>query len=138
MVAQKILELRAYEITSETIFGPIRCCFSEARRQSYTCMNIYPFFPLRLQHWLWCFDRSLISQATPFADEDCETNHSLRRTESCWKEDLEEFFRTVHSHVASFNMPLVCLGALCGHLPSNGADWRRHASHDSRGKKWSG
>ena len=32
----------------------------------------------------------LISQVTPFADESCETNCSLRRTESCWEEDSEE------------------------------------------------
>ena len=36
-----------------------------------------------------------------------ETNRSLRRMESCWKEDLEEFFRAVRSHVTSFNMSVL-------------------------------
>ena len=43
---RKFLEFKGYEVASETIFGPKRC-FSEARRQSFTCMNIYPFCPLR-------------------------------------------------------------------------------------------
>ena len=38
----KLGEVWGHEIASETIFGPIRC-FSEPRRQSFTCMNIYPF-----------------------------------------------------------------------------------------------
>ena len=43
---RKVLEFRSYEIASENILGPKRC-FSEARRQSLTSMNIYPFCPLR-------------------------------------------------------------------------------------------
>ena len=42
---RKCLEFRGYEIASiksEIIFGLMQC-FSEARRQSFTCMNIYPF-----------------------------------------------------------------------------------------------
>ena len=38
-----------------------------------------------VQHWFRLSDRSLISQATPFADEACETNRSLGRRISCWK-----------------------------------------------------
>ena len=41
----KVLEFRGYEVASETTFGPKRC-FSEARQQSFKCMNIYPFCPL--------------------------------------------------------------------------------------------
>ena len=40
-----------------------------------------------------------------------ETNRSLRRMESCWKEDLEEFFRAVRSHVTSFNMSVLSHGS---------------------------
>ena len=42
---RKFGEFRGYEIASETIFGP-KWCFSEARQQSLTCMNIYPFLPV--------------------------------------------------------------------------------------------
>ena len=41
--SENFLEFMGYEVASETISGPKRC-FSEARRQSFTCMNIYPFF----------------------------------------------------------------------------------------------
>ena len=62
----RFLQFRGYEVASETISGPKQCSFSEARRQSFACMNIYPFCPFR--HWFRLSDRSLISQATPFAD----------------------------------------------------------------------
>ena len=44
---------------------------------------------------------------------------------------LREVFRTVHCHLASFNMSH--LMALHGRPPSYGAKWRRQASH-SEGK----
>ena len=68
-------------------------CFSEARRQSFTCMNIYPFYPS-------CYT-ALVLAARLLANL---TSHTLRwrglqnyiclleRTERCWKEDSEEFF----------------------------------------------
>ena len=86
-------------------------------------------------HWLP--EHLLISKATPFAG-GCLQKYIclLERTESCWKEDSEEFFCTVHSHLASFNMLPTCLGALCGHLPSSGANWQHQASH-GWGRKWS-
>ena len=65
-------------------------------------------------------NRSLILQATPFADEACETIIVRLEEQSCWKQDLEKFFRTVCSHLASFNMLPVCLGGLHGHPKSNG------------------
>ena len=104
---RKFLEFRGYEIASETIFGPKRC-FSEARRQSSIRMNSYPFCPLRQ---IAAF-HSLISQAIPFADEACETNRSLGRTESCWK-TRKRFFRTVCSHlVLCFNVLPRCVCAM--------------------------
>ena len=42
-------------------------------------------------------------KATPFAGEACETNCSLVRMESRWKEDSRKFCLTVCSHLASFN-----------------------------------
>ena len=70
-------------------------------------------------------DRSLISQATPFADEP-----GLRDYNRCLEErkGVEEFCRTVRSHPTSLNMLPVCLLALCGCPPSNGAIWRCQAS----------
>ena len=41
-----------------------------------------------IQHWFWVSDRLLILQATPFADEACET---IVRTESCWKTRKSSF-----------------------------------------------
>ena len=71
-------------------------------------MNVYPFCPLRQ---IAAF-HLLISQATPFSDEACETNHSLKRTESCWKTG-KRFFRTVCSHlVLCFNMSPRCVRAM--------------------------
>ena len=71
-------------------------------------MNIYPFCPL---HQIAAF-HLLISQATPFTDENCETNHPLGRTESCWK-TRKRFFCTVRSHLVScFNMLLRCVHSI--------------------------
>ena len=90
-----VLEFRGYEIASENVLGVIRC-FSKARWQSFTCMSSYlPFLPI-------------VSYSTG----------SLGRTRSFWKKDSEEFFHI--SHLASFNMSPVCLGALRGRLPSKG------------------
>ena len=70
-------------------------------------MNIYLFCPLR--HINRLSDRSLISQAPPFADEACETNRLLEGTGSCWK-TRKRFFRTVCSHlVLCFNMSPRCV-----------------------------
>ena len=121
---RKFLDFRGYEIASETIYGPIRCS-SEDRRQRFTCMNIYPFCTLRRRVYSSYLFRpsncSLISQATPFANEACET--VIAKTVSCWKEN--SVFCTIYSHLSSFNMSPVFLGALHGHPPSNGANWRR-------------
>ena len=65
---RKFLEFRGYEVASETIFGP-KQCFSEATRQSFTCMNIYPFCPL-------CHI-ALVSAFRSFANH---TSHTLRRS----------------------------------------------------------
>ena len=96
-------------------FWPMQC-FLEARQQSFTCMNIYPFYPS-------CYI-ALVLAARLLANL---TSHTLRwrglqkyiclleRTESCWKEDSEG---TVYS-----------LGALRECLPSDGANWQHQASH---------
>ena len=55
-------------------------------------------------------EASLISQATPFADEACDTNRSLERTERL---DLKRFFHTLHSHlVLCFNISPPCVQAM--------------------------
>ena len=87
MLPQKIFfKFRGYAIASETIFVPIQC-LSEVREQSFTGM---PFCPLCRTPLVSAFrSSSLIGRKPhpPFAGEACETNHSLVRTESCWKED---------------------------------------------------
>ena len=92
---------RGYEIASETIFGQV-WCFSEARRQSFTCANINLSCPLcctKLISTYWSFTK-LTSQ--PFADEDCET------ILVCLEEQkvagrLGRVFYTVSSLLARFN-----------------------------------
>ena len=54
MLPQKCLKFRGYEIASETIFGPIRC-FSEARRQSFTCTLSAPLRRTTLVLAFWSF-----------------------------------------------------------------------------------
>ena len=82
------------------ILGPIRC-FLEARRRSFTRMNIYPFCPLHHTTLVLASHRSLTSQATPFADEACGTI-SVRLEEQKVVGRLGRAFCTVHSHLASF------------------------------------
>ena len=55
----------------------------------------------------------LTSQATPFADEAWKNEKLL--------EDSDELFRTVRSHLASFSMSAVHLGAMRGRSLSIGA-----------------
>ena len=97
---RKFWEFRGYEVASETIFGPKRC-FSEARRQSFTCMNICP-----LRHI------ALVSAFRSFANL---TSHTLRRSFG-WKNGklLEDsVFRTVRSHlVFCCNMSPRCVRAM--------------------------
>ena len=85
------------------MFGPMLLGGQTTEFHTYEYL---PFLPIA------SYSTGFGFQATPFADVACET--IIKRTESCWKEDLEEFFRTVRSHLASFNMPLVCLGACVG------------------------
>ena len=69
-----MLELSGYEIASQTIFD-LKQFLSAARRQTFTCISIYPSFPLRYAGLV------LASQlfATLFADEVYETNCSLEK-----------------------------------------------------------
>ena len=109
-----------YEIASETILGPARC-FWETRLQ----LNIYPFCPLRRTTLVSAF-RSFASLASHTLRRLC-----LRDIIVCLPEERTRriFFRTVRSHLASFNISPVWFGPLCGRPPSNGANWRRQASH---------
>ena len=78
MPPRKFGKFRGYEIASETIFEP-KQCFSEARRQSFTCMNIHPFSllcPIALGSAFPSFAN------LRNADEACETNQSLGTAES--------------------------------------------------------
>ena len=108
----KFLEFRGYEVASETIFGQNNASRPEARRQSFTCMNINPFCTLRLS------DRSLISQATPFADrlEERKIVGTLGLSH------CSQPSRIMLQHVTT-------LCAYHGRLPSIGPIWRRQASH---------
>ena len=69
-------------------------------------------------------------KATPFAGEACETNRSLVRMESRWKEDSRKFCRTVCSHLASFNALPMCFKELRGHPLSKNAKWQCQVSHE--------
>ena len=66
------------------------------------------------------FKRLLTSQAIPFINDACETNHSLGRIESCLEElrPTRDFLHTACSYLTSFNnlSPLctVCMVALPG------------------------
>ena len=55
--------------------------------------------------------RLIILKATPFADEGCENNLSIRGTGKLLEDSKEFIFCTVHNHFVSFNMSPVCLGA---------------------------
>ena len=70
--------------------------------------------PLHCTTLVWLSDRSLTSQATPFTDEAWKKEKLL--------EDLDELYRTVRSHLASFSMSAVHLGAMRGCSLSNGAN----------------
>ena len=70
-------------------------------------MNIYPFCPLRHAYsaaWFRLSDRSLISQATPFADRSGRKNRKLLE---------DSVIRTVRSHlVLCCNMLPRCVRAM--------------------------
>ena len=96
----KILEFRGYEVASETIFGQNNASRPEARRQSFTCMNINPFCTLRLS------DRSLISQATPFADRL-----------DCWNTRSFALFAAISYYVATCHHAVCVPWAFAEHWP---------------------
>ena len=107
----------------------------EVRWQSFTCMNIFHFCPLRRTTLVWLSSCWLISQAALSGDEAWETVIiSLEERKVVGR--LRRVFRTVFSHHISFNMSPVCLRALRGYLPSNGNNWWWLASH-GWGKNWS-
>ena len=56
----------------------------------FTYNNIYPFAHCIIQHYFRLSDCLLLSQATPFTDEICET--IIERAQSCCNDDLEELF----------------------------------------------
>ena len=92
-----------------------------------------PFLPIashKLVSVSYCL---LISQAKPFAEEACDTGYHLWKNGKLLEGRPGRVFRTVRSHLASFNMSPVCLEALCECLLSNDANWQCHAS-----KSWVG
>ena len=96
-----------------------------------------PFLPIashKLVSVSYCL---LISQATPFAEEACDTSYHLWKNGKLLEGRPGRVFRTVRSRLASFNMSPVCLGALRECLLSNDANWQCQASH-GWGEKWSG
>ena len=104
----------------------------------FTCNNIYPFYPLHHTTLVSAF-RSFTTLASHTLHRWglWDYNHLLGRMQSYWNEDLEEFFHTVCSHLINFNMSPMCLRALRGHLPRNGANSQCQASY-KWGEKWFG
>ena len=106
-------------------FGPIQC-FSEARWQSITCMNIYPFWALHRTALVSAF--RLFANLANLASHMLHRwslqvdNRSLGRMESCWKKDMDSIQPFQHSSYV--------LGDLLGHLLSNGTNWRRQGSYE--------
>ena len=94
-----------------------------------------PFLPIashKLVSVSYCL---LISQATPFTDEACDT--TTWKMETCWKEDSEEFFALFAVILQVSTCHLCALGALRECLLSNDANWQCQASH-GWGEKWCG
>ena len=121
---RKFSEFRGYEIASSTNFGPIQC-FWDAKRPSFTCMNIHPLYLLRHTGPVSAL-QSLISQATPFCRwslHDC-----------VWlEEQKEETLGRVLSHSSQPSCKfqhVTCVlnwGPCVGWL-SNDVNWQCHAS----------
>ena len=88
----------AYEIA---IFGP-KQCFSEAWREFNVHKHLH-FLPVAP----YSTEASLISQATPFADEACDTNHSLERAERLWRDSFALFTAMLY-YVLTYHHP-VCM-----------------------------
>ena len=94
-----------------------------ARRQNFMCMKIL------VQHWFRLSDRSLISQATPFTDEACET------TIVCYEERKVVRRKTRKSSFALFTAILqVSRCQVCGWGPCVGV-CRAQVSHRWRKKQ---
>ena len=77
--------------------------------------------------WFQFSDHSLIPQATPFANEACETNDSLgRMVKKCFCSHLTFQRVTPNAHCVC-----VCVegGGVQGHSLSNDANWQCYASH---------
>ena len=70
-------------------------------------------------------DRSLTFQATPFADEACETSRSLGRMESCPKKYSEEFF---FSHCSQPFLTFRHVTCVLRRLVWASAEWQRQAT----------
>ena len=96
-------------------------------------MSIYPFCPLLhtalvLAFWSFAYHARWGLQDQSFAWKNGKLLEGRFRNGSflhCWQ--------PCHK----FNRSSVCLGALCGHPPSNGTNWQCQATHEWR-KKWSG
>ena len=65
-----------------------------------------------VQHWLRLSDRLFISQATPFADEVCETNRLLGRRGGVVERKTRKSFSALFAAISQVSPP------------SNGANWR--------------
>ena len=126
-----------YEIASETTFGPIRCFLKASRHADFHMYECVPFMPIVCTALVLAFQLFAYLTSHTLCRRGLKTNRSLGRTKSCRKEDSEEFFCTVRSYLASFNMSPVCLGALLEHSPSYGTNWQCKASYEWGGK-WYG
>ena len=60
--------------------------------------------------WFW-LSIDYLESYTPFADEGCENNLSIRGTGKLLEDSEEFIFCAVHNHFVSFNMSPACFGA---------------------------
>ena len=101
---ENLWNLEAMRLLLRPFLGQKRC-FSEVRRQSFTSVHEHlPVAPYSTA-WFRLSDRSLISQATPFADRSVHGKNGKLLKESV--------FRTVRSHlVLCCNMSPRCVRAM--------------------------
>ena len=62
-------------------------------------------FPIQCAYWP--------KPHPPFAGEACETNHSLVRTESCWKEDLHNSSVALFAAISQVSTWYLCALGHC-------------------------
>ena len=118
-------KFRGYETAPETIFGAIQC-FSEARQQSFTCMDI-----TLSAHCFRLSDCSLISQATSFTDVLRLARLIVRLEEQkvVGRKTRKSSFALFAAISQVSTCHLCALGALHGHPLGNGTNSQRQGRY---------